>query len=93
MISTFPSYILIMKIDTIGRQQQVTRGGLLLTEGDNCASDGSVAAHMSDRLLRVHWCVDLVNYRLQNSIVHIVCQSVQVHVAQMRSTQIHFQAE
>lgn len=62
--------------------------GLLLTEGDDCAADGSVAAHMSDRLVSVGGCVHLVNYRLQNAIVHVVGQSVQVHVAEVGTAHV-----
>lgn len=67
--------------------------GPLLTEGDDCAANRSLAAHVPDRLLRVHRRVDLVNYRLQNSIVHVVRQSVQVHLAEVGTAQVQFQAQ
>lgn len=81
-----------MNIESTGGQEEVARG-LLLTEGNDCTSDRSVAAHVTDGLIGVTGRMDLVNYRLQNSIVHVVRQSVQVHLTQMGSAQVQFHSE
>lgn len=48
---------------------------------------------MSDCLFSIDRCVDLVNNRLQDPVVDVVCQSVQVHVAQVRSTHVHLHTQ